>query len=76
MYDGKKNIQGNHTAADRPLGQLLVDGEVIIPHDLEFALEHQQYSNEPLGQILVRMGALNTEDLEKVMTIWSRNASS
>jgi hypothetical protein len=75
MYDGKKNIEENYTSPDRPLGQLIVDGELIIPHDLEFALEHQQYSNEPLEQILVRMGALNTQDLEKVLTLWSRNAS-
>lgn len=49
------------------LGQLLMDNQLIIPHDLEFALEHQQYSNEPLGQILVRMGALDKRDLDKIL---------
>lgn len=49
------------------LGELLLKGGFIIPQDLEFALEHQKYTNAPLGDILVRMGALDPEDLDKVL---------
>lgn len=52
-----------------PIGQLLIRGGFIIPQDLDFALEHQKYSKEALGDILVRMGALEQEDLEKVLSL-------
>ncbi len=51
------------------LGQLLVKGGFIIPQDLEFALEHQKHTNGLLGDILVRMGALQAEDLDQVLFI-------
>jgi len=51
------------------LGQLLVKGGFIIPQDLDFALEHQKYTNGPLGEILVQMGALQAEDLDQVLFI-------
>lgn len=51
----------------RAMGELLVDGEVINAQDLEFALEHQKYSKEPLGRILVRMGAVTESDLDTFM---------
>lgn len=51
------------------IGQLLVKGGFIIPQDLEFALEHQKHANGPLGEILVRMGALQAEDLDQVLFI-------
>ncbi|HAK59336.1 MAG TPA: hypothetical protein DCO77_02990 [Nitrospiraceae bacterium] len=54
-------------AGKRPIGEMLLEGELIIPHDLEFALEQQKYSKEPLGEILVRMGALNQSDLDAVL---------
>lgn len=51
------------------LGQLLLTGGFIIPQDLEFALEHQQYTHQQLGDILIRMGALEREDLDNVLFI-------
>jgi hypothetical protein len=51
----------------RAVGQLLVAGEVINAQDLEFALEHQKYSKEPLGRILIRMGAVTENDLDTFM---------
>ncbi len=55
-------------AGGRPIEEVLLEGDLIIPHDLEFALEQQKYSNEPLGEILVRMGALNRDDLDAVLS--------
>ncbi len=52
-----------------PLGALLLADEMILPQDLDFALDHQKYSNQPLGQILVRMGALKSEDLGKILEL-------
>ncbi len=49
------------------IGQLLVVGEYIVPQDLEFALEHQRHSKEHIGEILVRMGALDRKDLDAVL---------
>ncbi len=54
-------------AAYNPLGQLLLERELIIPQDLEFALDHQKYNKTLLGEILVRMGALKRKDLEAVL---------
>jgi hypothetical protein len=61
--------QSNATcaAAVPVIGKMLLAGEYIVPQDLEFALEHQRHSQEPLGEILVRMGALEREELEKVL---------
>jgi hypothetical protein len=44
------------------IGKMLLAGEYIVPQDLEFALEHQRHSQEPLGEILVhgRPGAGGT----------------
>ncbi len=52
-----------------PIGQLLVVGEYIVPQDLEFALEHQRHSKERIGEILVRMGALDRKDLDMVVSM-------
>lgn len=53
----------------RPLGELLLEGAYIIQQDLDFALEHQQYSNEQLGEILVRMGAVTREDIDTLLGV-------
>jgi len=49
------------------LGELLLTNGAIIPHDLEFALEHQEYSRELIGEILFKMGAVNREQLESAL---------
>ena len=76
MYDGKGNIGKANNRAAYSLGQLLVAGKLITREDLAFALEHQKNSKEPLGQILIRMGALDRKDLEKVLLMQGRPASS
>lgn len=53
----------------RLLGQILVDSEFISPHDLEAAVEQQRQTNEQLGEILVRMGALDSIDLKAVLSV-------
>ncbi len=58
-----------------PIGSLLGVDEMILPQDLDFALEHQKYSRQPLGEILVRMGALECEDLDRVLELQNRSLS-
>jgi len=51
----------------RPIGQMLMEMERIVPQDLEFALDHQKNSHDLIGQILVRMGALREAELNEVL---------
>jgi hypothetical protein len=55
-----------------PLGTLLLADNVILPQDLDFALDHQKFSKELLGEILVKIGALKHEELDKVLKLQSR----
>jgi hypothetical protein len=52
-----------------PIGSLLVAEEYIIPQDLDFALEHQKHSKGLIGEILVRIGAVEPRALERVLDI-------
>ena len=51
------------------IGDMLIAGEYIVPQDLDFALEHQRYSKGLIGEILVRMGALEARELDRVLGI-------
>ena len=52
-----------------PLGTLLLADELIVPQDLDFALEHQKHSRMRLGEILVRIGALKSDELERTLKL-------
>jgi len=52
-----------------PIGSLLVAEEDIIPQDLDFALEHQKHSKGLIGEILVRIGAVEPGELERMLNI-------
>lgn len=52
-----------------PLGTLLLADELIVPQDLDFALEHQQHSKMLLGEILIRIGALKSDELERTLKL-------
>lgn len=52
-----------------PIGSLLVAEEYIVPQDLDFALEHQKHSKSLLGEILVRIGAVEPRELQRVLDI-------
>jgi hypothetical protein len=58
-----------------PIGALLVVDELILPQDLDFALEHQKYSKRPIGEILVQIGALKSDDLERALELQNRPRS-
>ncbi|OGW34004.1 MAG: hypothetical protein A2X58_02965 [Nitrospirae bacterium GWC2_56_14] len=60
MADRKKT-------GERPIGQMLMEKDRIVPQDLEFALDHQKNSHDLIGQILVRMGALRETELNEVL---------
>jgi hypothetical protein len=68
MNNGKNDNRAETRVDMEQIAKLLLEDQLILPHDLEFALDHQKYSDEPLGQILVRMGALSQYDLEKVLS--------
>ncbi|GAB4227457.1 MAG: hypothetical protein OHK0028_00140 [Deltaproteobacteria bacterium] len=61
--------------AKRLLGQVLVDGGFVSPADLERALDEQNRTNEMLGEVLVRMGAADPEEIAAVVSIQSDLAS-
>ncbi len=52
-----------------PIGSLLLADEIILQQDLELALEHQKYTNQRLGEILVRFGALEPDDLDRTLEL-------
>jgi hypothetical protein len=54
-----------------PIGTLLLADELILPQDLDFALEHQKHSRMLLGEILVRIGALTHDDLNRSLKLQS-----
>ncbi|MGE5172788.1 MAG: hypothetical protein ACM3MD_03055 [Betaproteobacteria bacterium] len=54
-----------------PLGTLLLADELILPQDLELALEHQKFSRQLLGEILIRIGALTRAELDKTLNLQS-----
>jgi len=58
-----------------PIGSMLVAEEYIVPQDLDFALEHQKHSKGLIGEILVRIGAVEPKELEKVLTIQKKLAT-
>jgi hypothetical protein len=48
---------------------MLVAEEYIVPQDLDFALEHQKHSKALIGEILVRIGAVEQPQLERVLNL-------
>jgi len=58
-----------------PIGTLLVADELILPQDLDFALDHQKHSMQLLGEILIRIGALQHTDLDRILKLQSSSAS-
>jgi hypothetical protein len=63
----KNNL--SHPSAVPPIGSLLVAEEYIVPQDLDFALEHQKHSKGLIGEILVRIGAVEPRELERVLDL-------
>ncbi len=58
-----------------PIGSMLVACEYILPQDLDFALEHQKYGQGRIGEILLRIGAVEPGQLEKVLTLQKKLSS-
>lgn len=48
-----------------PIGSMLVAEEYIVPQDLDFALEHQKHSKGLIGEILVRIGAVDRKSSKR-----------
>ncbi len=68
---GLAEMVTKHSKIKVPLGTLLLADGLILPQDLEFALDHQKYSQQLLGQILVRIGALTQYELDRILKLQS-----
>ncbi len=71
MNSGIEELVVKHSEATVPLGTLLAAHKLILLQDLDFALEHQKFSKQLLGEILVRIGALEREDLDRMLELQS-----
>ena len=58
-----------------PIGAMLLAEEYIIPQDLDFALEHQKHSKGLIGEILIKIGAVEPTELERVLVIQKKMAT-
>jgi general secretion pathway protein E len=59
----------NENAMQKPIGQLLLDKELITAEQLENALKVQQNKGGKLGEILVSQGVVTAEDVAAVYSI-------
>ncbi len=69
LTEGLAEMVTKNSKIKVPIGTLLLADDLILPQDLEFALEHQKYSQQLLGQILVRMGALTQYELDRILKL-------
>jgi hypothetical protein len=65
----QSNDNLSHPSVVPPIGSLLVAEEYIVPQDLDFALEHQKHSKGLIGEILVRIGAVEPRELDRVLDL-------
>ena len=70
---GMKN--DDRTVTVPPIGAMLLAEEYIIPQDLDFALEHQKYSKGLIGEILIKIGAVEPTELQRVLVIQKKMSS-
>ena len=55
------------------LGDLLVDQEIVLPEDIDEALEKQTQSMMPLGNILKEQGKISDDQLDQVLEMQELN---
>lgn len=75
IMEGLAEIVVKNSREKVPIGKLLLADGLILPQDLEFALEHQKYSQQLLGEILVRMGALTQNELDRILKLQKKSPS-
>lgn len=61
--------EGFFLPVKRPLGRILTDGAFIAPETLDSALAEQVRTNTLLGEILVKLGALDQAELEVALSV-------
>lgn len=62
----------DHRSPSELIGALLVRGGLVTPAQLERALDEQIESLRPLGDLLVRMGAVRIGDFQEVLCLQHR----
>ncbi len=75
MDDDKNIIELSLRRTKRPLGRILLDGGFITKPDLDKAVGIQKATGEPLGAILVRIGAIDPVELKVVLSAQPRLSS-
>lgn len=76
MADEEKNIiELSLRRTKRPLGRILLDGGFISKPDLDKAVGIQKSTGEPLGEILVRIGAIDPVELKVALSAQPRLSS-
>ncbi|SHF65746.1 type IV pilus assembly protein PilB [Desulfacinum infernum DSM 9756] len=67
MTTMKETARERTTSLRNKIGQLLVDGGLIRPEDLESALQEQSRNGERLGAILIRQGLIDERILAEFL---------
>jgi type IV pilus assembly protein PilB len=52
----------------KQLGELLIERKIIIPENLQKALDYQKVNGGLIGEILVQLGFAKEEDIAQVLT--------
>ncbi len=76
LMEGLAEVVAKNSREKVPIGKLLLADGLILPQDLEFALEHQKYSRQLLGEILVRMNALTQNELDRILKLQKKSPSN
>jgi type IV pilus assembly protein PilB len=63
----KETVRGRTTSLRNKIGQLLVEGGLIRPEDLEAALQEQSRNGDRLGAILIRQGVIDERILAEFL---------
>ncbi len=70
MTENKKTKRKWKTIVETPkLGEILMGQDKITVDQLGEALERQKSEKLPLGEVLIKMGVINTEDLLKALDL-------
>ncbi|OGW40999.1 MAG: hypothetical protein A2010_16065 [Nitrospirae bacterium GWD2_57_9] len=73
MDDSSAELLVKNNKEQVPIGALLLADDIILPQDLDFALDHQKHSRRLLGEILVSIGALEEQDLNKTLELQKKS---
>ena len=71
-----EHVEGDICCCQTTLGELLQKLAVLTDEELAFALLEQTRTREKLGQVLLRLGFVQQEDLERALELQGQLRSS